>query len=149
MLKIFHLMVQRLRQNAWVMIRCIYRKRPLDQWREFCDVCYGGSQKSPWHVLNFISLKFKENVNISLLHAGFYILLWHNKEGGPEIKAQRCPGPPSTPPLPGVCIPGSFRFSFCFALAGKWLAGLKEIYSCIYTKLRELVGSPYFMTKTW
>lgn len=131
------------------MIRCIYRKRTLDQCSEFCDLCYRGSQKSPRHVLNFMSLKFKENVNISLLHVGFYICLWHNEVGGPEINAQRCPGPPSTPLLPDVYIPGCFRFSFCFAVAGKPLAGLREIYSCLNIQICDLVGSHYFMTRPW
>jgi len=73
----------------------------------FCNLCYRGSQKSPKHVLNFRSLKFKENVHISLLPVGFYICLWHNRVGGPEINAQIRPGPPSTPPLPDGYVPAA------------------------------------------
>lgn len=46
-------------------------------------------------------------MHISLLPVGFYICRWHNRVGGPEINAQIYPGPPSTPPLPGVYIPGA------------------------------------------
>lgn len=79
---------------------------------------------------------------------GFIFVFGHNKVGGPEIKAQRCSGPPSPPPLPDVYIPGTSRFSFCFALAGKLLAGLKEIYFFLYIQVCDLVGSNYFMTRT-
>lgn len=52
--------------------------------------------------------------------------------GGPEISVQICSGPPSTPPLPDVYIPGAYRFDFCFAVAGKpSLASLKEIHTCM------------------
>lgn len=128
------------------MVRWIYRKRPPDQCSEFCDLCYRGSQKTPRYVLNFISLKFKENVNVSLLQLGFYLSL-AQQSGWSRNQCERCPGPPSTPPLPDVYIP--FRFNFCFADAGKLLAGLKEIYSCLHVQICELVASHYFMTRTW
>lgn len=76
----------------------------------------------------------------------FYLSL-AQQSGWSRNQRQRCPGPPSTPPLPDVYIP--FRFNFCFADAGKLLAGLKEIYSCLHVQICELVGSHYFMTRTW
>lgn len=61
---------------------------------------YISTIRSP-HVLKFISFTFKD-----MLSVGFYICLCHNRVGRPEIDAQICPGPPSTPPLPDVSILG-------------------------------------------
>lgn len=104
----------------------------------FCNLCYRGCQKSPKHVLSFRSLKFKENVCISLVSVGFYIYLCTSEW---VVLKSMLRYAQAHLLLPLFLMYTYLVLQFQFLLCCYWypsLASLKEIHTCLNIQSGEL-----------